>query len=75
VHWLAAHELVASVLAPHPASRFASGDLPLTGTPGEITDQVLDDEFPLSMFYEALSKKLKPTIEQTSGITGLTPVT
>ena len=75
VHWLAAHELIAAVLAPHPASRFASGDLPLTGTPKDITDQVEDDEFPLSMFYEALGKKLGPTIDKTAGITGLTPVT
>ena len=34
------------------------------------TDAVLDDEFPLSMFYEALGKKLRPTIESTEGITG-----
>jgi hypothetical protein len=71
VHWLAAHELIASVLAPHPASRFLSGDIPLEGTPRDITDQVHDDEFPLSMFYEALGKKLAPTIESTAGITGL----
>lgn len=75
VHWLAAHELIAAVLAPHPASRFASRDLPLTGTPKEITDEVHDDEFPLSMFYEALAKKLGPTIEKTAGVTGQTPVT
>ena len=75
VHWLAAHELIASVLAPHPASRFATGELPLTGTPSEITDEVEDDEFPLSMFYEALGKKLAPTIEGIAGITGSTPVT
>ena len=75
VHWLAAHSLIASVLSPHPASRFATGELPLTGTPSEITDEVEDDEFPLSMFYEALGKKLAPTIEQTAGITGNTPVT
>lgn len=70
VHWLAAHELITAVLAPHPASRFATGDLPLEGTPSEITDQVLDDEFPLSMFYEALFNKIRPTIESTHGITG-----
>jgi len=70
VHWIAAHELVASVLAPHPASRFLAGNLALEGSPGDITDQVMDDEFPLSMFYEALQKKLAPTIERTAGITG-----
>ncbi|MEY9954120.1 DUF6421 family protein, partial [Leifsonia sp. EB34] len=30
---------------------------------------VLDDEFPLSMFYEALNKKMATVIESTSGIT------
>jgi len=75
VHWLAAHKLIAETLAPHPASAFAKETLPLTGTPGEITDQVMDDEFPLSMFYEALLKKLAPTIDSTAGITGLSPVT
>jgi len=30
----------------------------------------LDDEFPLSMYYEALGKKLGPTIQATAGITG-----
>jgi hypothetical protein len=29
----------------------------------------MDDEFPLSMFYEALSKKMKDVIESTAGIT------
>lgn len=74
VHWLAAHELIAAVLAPHPASRFATRDLPLQGSPSEITDAVLDDEFPLSMFYEALMKKIRPTIEATAGITGISRV-
>jgi hypothetical protein len=31
---------------------------------------VLDDEFPLSMFYEALSKKMADVIESTKGIVG-----
>ena len=70
VHWLAAHELISEVLAPHPASHFLSGTIPLERTPAEITDHVHDDEFPLSMFYEALGKKLGPTIAATAGITG-----
>jgi hypothetical protein len=69
-HWLAAYDLVSSTLTPHPASRWATRDLPLTGAPRELTDAVLDDEFPLSMFYEALQKKLAPVIESTAGITG-----
>jgi hypothetical protein len=68
-HWLAAYDLVASTLTPHPASRWAVRDLPLAGLPRELTDAVMDDEFPLSMFYEALSKKMSGVIESTSGIT------
>lgn len=70
VHWLEAHKLLAEVLSPHPASHFLAGTLPLDGAPSEITDHVMDDEFPLSMFYEALGKKLGPTIQGTAGITG-----
>ena len=69
VHWLAAYDLVASTLTPHPASRWAKRDLPLEGPPKGYTDAVLDDEFPLSMFYEALSKKMADVIESTKGIT------
>ena len=36
-----------------------------------MTDAVLDDEFPLSMFYEALSKKMLDVVESTAGITGV----
>jgi hypothetical protein len=68
-HWLAAYELVSATLTPHPASRWAVRDLPLDGPPRGLTDAVMDDEFPLSMFYEALSKKMASVIESTSGIT------
>jgi hypothetical protein len=71
VHWLAAYDLVSQTLAPHPASKWATRDFPLDGTPSEYTDAVLDDEFPLSMFYEALGKKMRPAIEAAIGITGL----
>jgi hypothetical protein len=69
-HWLAAYDLVAGTLAPNPASRWAVRDLPLDGPPRGLTDAVLDDEFPLSMFYEALGKKMVGVIESTAGITG-----
>ena len=69
-HWLAAYALVSTTLTPHPASKWAVRDLPLEGRPKELTDAVLDDEFPLSMFYEALGKKMTPVIESTAGITG-----
>lgn len=71
-HWLAAYELVRSTLTPHPASVWAQG-LPrevLAGPAKGYTDAVLDDEFPLSMFFEALEKKMRPVIESTAGITG-----
>ena len=71
-HWLAAYELVRSTLTPHPASLWARGlpDEILAGLPQGYTDAVLDDEFPLSMFFEALDKKMKSVIESTAGITG-----
>ena len=71
-HWLAAYAMVAETLTPNPASTWARG-LPLdvlAGPPKGYTDLVLDDEFPLSMFFEALDKKMKTVIESTAGITG-----
>ncbi len=71
-HWLAAYELIRGSLAPHPASVWARGlsDEILAGPLKGFTDAVLDDEFPLSMFYEALGKKMTAVIESTRGITG-----
>jgi len=71
-HWLAAYDLVRSVVTPHPASVWARGlpDDILAGLPKGYTDAVLDDEFPLSMFFEALEKKMRPVIASTEGIRG-----
>ncbi|MEU7034557.1 DUF6421 family protein [Streptomyces sp. NPDC046237] len=71
VHWFKAYDLVSTYLAPHPGSRWAKGPdaLDLTLPPRKLVDDVLPDEFPLSMFYEALSKKLKDVIASTKGIT------
>ncbi|MFH8989829.1 DUF6421 family protein [Streptomyces sp. NPDC017940] len=71
VHWLAGYELVSTYLSPHPGSRWAKGPDALdTSLPSrKLVDEVLPDEFPLSMFYEALSKKLKAVIASTQGIT------
>ena len=73
-HWLAAYDLIRDTLAPHPASQWARGlpDEVLAGPPKGYTDAVLDDEFPLSMFYEALAKKMTAVIDSTRGITGAT---
>ena len=71
VHWLAAYDLVRDVLPPNPASLWGPGlgrEI-LAGPPKGYTDAVMDDEFPLSMFHEALGKKLKPVIDSTVGIT------
>ncbi|HYI31981.1 MAG TPA: DUF6421 family protein [Glaciibacter sp.] len=70
-HWLAAYEMLTRTLTPNPASVWASGlsDEVLAGAPKGYTDAVLDDEFPLSMFFEALDKKMKTVIESTVGIT------
>jgi hypothetical protein len=70
-HWLAAYDLVRETLTPNPASTWARGlpDEVLAGAPKGYTDAVMDDEFPLSMFYEALGKKMADVIESTAGIT------
>ena len=69
-HWLAAHEFVARYVAPHPASTWAKGAeaLPLDGLLKPMVDAVQPDEFPLNVFYEALRKKMAPTIASTAGI-------
>jgi hypothetical protein len=76
-HWIAAYELMAEYVTPNPASVWARGlsqpwaqALPLDGPPKILVDQVLPDEFPLSMFFESLQKKLRGVIASTRGITG-----
>ncbi|MFE8941247.1 DUF6421 family protein [Streptomyces sp. NPDC007872] len=72
VHWFKAYELVSTYLAPHPGSTWAKGPdaLDLSLPPRKLVDDVLPDEFPLSMFFEALAKKLKGVIADTKGIRG-----
>ncbi len=69
--WVAAHEFVSTLVAPHPGSTWAKGAqaLPLDGEPKELVDAVLPDEFPLNVFYDALRRKLSDTIDATAGIT------
>ncbi len=71
-HWLAAYQLVSGTVTPNPMSTWAKGPqaLPLDGPAKGLTDAVLPDEFPLSMFYEALNRKLSPVVSATAGITG-----
>ena len=73
-HWLAAYDLVRGDA--HPAPRVACGraacrDEVLAGpAEGLHRRACMDDEFPLSMFFEALEKKMADVIESTEGITG-----
>lgn len=74
-HWLAAHEFVATYVVPNPGSTWAKGPeaLPFDGTKTKaLNDLVLDDEFPLNVFYEALRKQMASVIASTSGITAAT---
>nr|WP_284305916.1 DUF6421 family protein [Mobilicoccus caccae] len=70
-HWIAAYEFVSAYVTPHPRSVWAKGAdaLPLEGKPKELVDAVLPDEFPLNVFFEALSRKLGPVVASTRGIT------
>ncbi|TDC10259.1 hypothetical protein E1267_05365 [Nonomuraea longispora] len=67
-HWLAAYELVSAYVPPHPASTWARGIPALPEEQKAKVDAVLADEFPLSMFYEALSRKLADVVESTEGL-------
>ncbi len=62
--WIAAHDLVAAYVPPADGSRWAKDgrDLPETEEPKELVDLVKDDEFPLSLFYVQLQKKLEPVL-------------
>ncbi|MGN9845012.1 DUF6421 family protein [Nonomuraea sp. H19] len=67
-HWLAAYELVSAYVAAHPASTWAKGVQALPEEQKAKVDAVLPDEFPLSMFYEALRRKLTEVVESTKGL-------
>ncbi|GAA3688607.1 DUF6421 family protein [Nonomuraea antimicrobica] len=67
-HWLAAYELVSTYVAAHPASTWAKGIQALPEEQKAKVDAVLPDEFPLSMFYEALRRKLADVVESTRGL-------
>jgi hypothetical protein len=64
--WIAAHDLVATYVAPADASVWAKAnrDLPEVEEPKELVDLVKDDEFPLSLFYLQLQKKLADVLAQ-----------
>ncbi|MGW0803211.1 DUF6421 family protein [Nonomuraea sp. NPDC002799] len=67
-HWLAAYELVSAYVPAHPGSTWAKGIGALPEEQKAKVDAVLPDEFPLSMFYEALRRKLTDVVESTKGL-------
>jgi hypothetical protein len=69
--WIAAYEFVKGLVPPHPASNWAKGadQLPTGGELKEVVNLVLDDEFPLNVFYETLNRKLSELVLATKGIT------
>ncbi len=59
-HWATAHDLVAASVPPAIGSRWAAATRDFTDLedPRGYVDLVLDDEFPLSLFYSSLKAKL-----------------
>jgi hypothetical protein len=64
--WIAAHDLMSTYVSPADGSRWAKAnrDLPEVEEPKELVDLVKDDEFPLSLFYVQLQKKLDPVLKR-----------
>ena len=69
--WIAAYEFVTGLVQPHPASTWAKGveHLPTDGELKELVNLIMDDEFPLNVFYDTLNRKLSDVIASTKGIT------
>ena len=59
-HWAATHDLVAASVPPATGSRWAAAvrDFAEIEDPRPYVDLVLEDEFPLSIFYSSLKTKL-----------------
>ncbi|WP_259310956.1 GldG family protein [Capillimicrobium parvum] len=59
-HWEAAHDLVSEFVPAAAGSRWAAGarDFGEVADPRPYVDEVLPDEFPLSLFYTSLQQKL-----------------
>jgi hypothetical protein len=59
-YWVAAHDLVSAYVTPNIGSQWKSQSRVLSdeAEPRAWVERVLDDEFPLSMFYESVKKKL-----------------
>jgi hypothetical protein len=70
VYWQNAYKLVSNIVEVSPSSKWQKDNFDFSRSQKEILDDIQDDEFPLSLFHEALAKKIAPTIEQCSGIKG-----
>lgn len=59
-YWIAAHDLVSRYVTPNLGSQWREGARVFSdeSEPRAWIDRVLDDEFPLSLFYEQLKKKV-----------------
>jgi hypothetical protein len=69
--WMASYEFVSDLVQPHPASTWAKGAdaLPVEGELKEMVNAVLDDEFPLNVFFDTLNRNLQDVILSTKGVT------
>ncbi|MDX6665403.1 MAG: hypothetical protein QOG68_1609 [Solirubrobacteraceae bacterium] len=67
-HWQAAHDFVSTYVPPAAGSAWArdARDFADVEDPRPYIDKVLDDEFPLSMFYSSLKGKLDPAPPATA---------
>ena len=65
-YWIAAHDLVARFVRPNVGSQWQRESRVYSDEADTRAwiDRVLDDEFPLSMFYETLKKKLAELAEE-----------
>jgi hypothetical protein len=69
-HWSAAHDLVAEFVPPAAGSRWVAGvrGFAETADPRPYVDEVLPDEFPLSLFYVSLQGKLAAAAEPVAAV-------
>ena len=68
-YWFSTYRFVSNFVPPNIASKWSSAGMDFSAPTRELIDMVLPDEFPLSIFYESLAKKLKVVIEDCKGIT------
>jgi hypothetical protein len=68
-HWAAAHDLVAAYVPPASSSAWVRGtrDFAEVEDPRPYIDEVRDDEFPLSIFYSSLKRKLETDLVPAAG--------